>query len=121
MKSALILEDSRLEATLVLHALRSIGYRVERQGGIKGAKSACHEHMFDLYIVDVNVQQDEHGGTASGLAFVEWLRPSQPDARIIVCSSDAACATEAERLGARFVPKRLGFADDIKKVLEVWE
>jgi CheY-like chemotaxis protein len=121
MNSALILEDSRLEATLVLHALRSIGYRVEWQRGMVGAKSACHEHMFDLYIVDVNVQQDEHGGTASGLDFVRWLRPSQPDARVIVCSSDAARAAEAEALGARFVLKSRSLAYDIKRTLEVWE
>ncbi len=115
MKSALILEDSRLEATLVLIAMRATGYRVEWQRGVKGARAACHGHTFDVYIIDVHVQADDNGGTASGLDFVRWLQPC--GGRVIVCSGDRTYQAEAERLGARFVLKSTRLAEDIKRSL----
>jgi DNA-binding response OmpR family regulator len=115
MKTALILEDSRLEATLILIGLRALGYRVEWQRGMKGAKAACHGHTFGLYIVDVHVQADDHGGTASGLDFLRWLQPCS--GRVIVCSGDRTHEAEAERLGARFVLKSMNLVKDIERSL----
>ena len=109
--TALILEDSRLEATLLLILLRAKGYRVEWQRGIRGARGACYGHTFDAYVIDVNVQHDEHGGRASGLDFVRWLQPCS--GRVVVVSGDETQRAEAESLGAAFVEKRAGFADDV--------
>jgi DNA-binding response OmpR family regulator len=109
--TALILEDSLLEATLLLTLLRANGYRVEWQRGIRGARGACYGHTFDAYVIDVNVQHDEHGGTASGIDFIRWLQPCS--SRVVVVSGDEARRTEAEGLGAAFVLKRPGFAEDV--------
>jgi DNA-binding response OmpR family regulator len=113
--TALILEDSRLEAALILMALRAMGYRVEWQRGLKGAKAARDGHPFDVYIIDVHVQADDHGGSASGLDFLGWLQLCS--GRAIVCSGDEQHRAEAERIGARFVLKSVNLAKDIERSL----
>jgi ActR/RegA family two-component response regulator len=115
---ALLVEDSILFARAILRYLREIGYAVELYRGAIGARSACNGNTFDLYVIDVTIQDNEAGGTANGLDLVRWIQQVHPDANVIVCSSDAASETAAIALGCRFVVKDRDLENGIKKAAD---
>jgi hypothetical protein len=101
------------------------GYAVERHAGMKGARAACNVEpedgvfrpkLFAIYVIDDAVQENELGGSASGLDFVLALRTWHPSARVIVCSS-ADCRDRAAMLGCTFVPKDAQFGQRFVDVL----
>ncbi len=110
MKRALVLEDCRTALAFIIGTLRARGFSVESCAGIVGARAACNasgEHKrFDLYVVDGRVRERESGGDGDGAEFVKWLLEWYQDARIIVCSGDAAYREIAEQYGAAFVDKK---------------
>jgi CheY-like chemotaxis protein len=67
---ALVVEDSSFAAAPIVLTLRAMGYHVYRVASVDGAKLACRWPSFDLYVVDVEVQRDERGGSANGFEFV---------------------------------------------------
>jgi CheY-like chemotaxis protein len=121
MRRALLVEDSAFFVCLFLHMLRSFGYSVEVQRGAKGARSACDGSLFDLYVVDISIQESEKGGTGDGLAFVRWLQPRHPEAKIIVCTADADRENEATALGCSFVTKGSELDRRMKEVVGLLE
>lgn len=112
---ALLLEDSPSVARMLIAFLRAHNYAVERYAGVTGARAACNGKVFDLYVIDENVQETESGGSASGLNFVKTLPTS---ARVIVVSS-IDCQARAETLGCVFIPKGPEFGQQFVDALQV--
>lgn len=118
---ALLVEDSILFARALLRYLREIGYAVELYRGAIGARSACDGNTFNLYVIDISIQESEAGGTANGLDLVRWIQQAHPGADVVVCSSDTANETAAIALGCKFVAKDRDLENGIKKaVLAPW-
>jgi CheY-like chemotaxis protein len=131
MRRALLVEDSSFFVCLFLYMLRSLGYAVEVHRGAKGARSACAvsglaedsptKTRFDLYVVDISIQESEAGGIGDGLDFVRWLGPKHLGAKIIVCTADADRENEATTLGCSFVIKGPELDRRMKEVVGLLE
>ena len=105
MAVILIVEDEAPLRQSAAIALRREGHEVEQAGTVREAAEALRKSLFELVIVDLRLPDGD------GLAVLEDLRTTQPEASALMVSAygSVEVAVEAMRLGAfDFVEKPFG-------------
>jgi PAS domain S-box-containing protein len=116
-ETLLVVEDDEVVRTLVVEALRELGYRVmEASTAAQAATLLNAEHAIDLLLSDIGLP-----GGVSGKQLADAARATRPQLQVILMTGYAQEAVEADLLGQRIELLRKPILIDVllRKVQEV--
>lgn len=85
MANLFLLEDDRALNAAVKLALEHDGHAVTSSGSLRDAAEQCSDHLYDLYLLDINLPD------GSGLRFCEELRRVTQAPILFLTANDSEC------------------------------